>query len=109
AGRSASRQGVPEPCAAQLAYSLAMRSPVEDDEMVAALEAVGTSVVASFSMLGGVLSGKYLEPGAAGRWSGSVDDPRLAAGRQAAVELRALAEQTGFSAAALAIAFPLLN
>src|SRR5207248_6954355 len=109
AGLAAAHQGVPVPCAAQLAYSVAMRSPVEDAEMVAALEAVGTSVVASFSMLGGVLSGKYLDPGAAGRWRGSLDDPRLEAGRQAAVELRALAEQTGFSAAALAIAFPLLN
>jgi L-glyceraldehyde 3-phosphate reductase len=109
AGVSARRQRVPEPCAAQLAYSVAMREHVEDHEMVAALETVRTSVVASFSMLGGVLSGKYLDPGVAGRWTGSLDDPRLVAGRQAAVDLRALGEKTGFSAAALAIAFPLLN
>jgi len=109
ASREARLQHVPQPCAAQLAYSLALRSPVEEPGMVAALETAGAAVVASFSLLGGVLTGKYLEPGAAGRWSGTPGDPRLAAGRQAAVELRALAQRTGYNPAALALAFPLLN
>ncbi|MDQ6917844.1 MAG: aldo/keto reductase [Candidatus Dormibacteraeota bacterium] len=108
-GRIATEQGVAKPCAAQLAYSVAMRSPVEDKEMVAALASCGASVVASFVMLGGVLSGKYLVEGALGRWSGELDDPRLRAGRDAAVELRDLAARAGTSPAALAIAFPLLN
>jgi aryl-alcohol dehydrogenase-like predicted oxidoreductase len=109
AGRAAGRQRVPPPCAAQLAYSVALREHVEDPGMVAALESVGAAVVASFSMLGGVLSGKYLEPGNKGRWTGADHDPRLEAGLQPAIELRDLAARTGTSAAALAIAFPLLN
>ena len=44
-GRIAAEQGVPNPAAAQLAYSVATRSPVEDEEMVAALESCGASVV----------------------------------------------------------------
>jgi aryl-alcohol dehydrogenase-like predicted oxidoreductase len=109
AGRIADEQGVPKPCAAQLAYSLAMRSPVEDAEMVAALESCGASVVASFVMMGGVLSGKYLDKGVEGRWIGELDDPRLAPAHAVAVELRGLARRAGTTSAALAIAFPLLN
>jgi aryl-alcohol dehydrogenase-like predicted oxidoreductase len=108
-GRIAAEQGVTMPAAAQLAYSVAMRSPVEDAEMVAALASCRTSVVASFSMLGGVLSGKYLDAGAVGRWTGQLEDPRLSAGRDAAMALRELAARAGTTAAALAIAFPLLN
>jgi aryl-alcohol dehydrogenase-like predicted oxidoreductase len=108
-GRIATEQRVAQPAAAQLAYSVAMRSPVEDAEMVAALASCGTSVVASFAMLGGVLTGKYLEGGAGGRWTGQLDDPRLRAGHDAAVALRGLAARAGTSPAALAIAFPLLN
>jgi aryl-alcohol dehydrogenase-like predicted oxidoreductase len=110
AGRIAAEQGVAKPCAAQLAYNVAMRAPVEDAEMTAALQSCGAGVVASFAMLGGVLSGKYLDEGARGRWtSGELDDPRLQAGHRAAVALRDLAARAGTTAAALAIAFPLLN
>jgi aryl-alcohol dehydrogenase-like predicted oxidoreductase len=108
-GRIAADQGVAEPAAAQLAYSVAMRSPVEDAEMVAALGSCRASVVASFAMLGGVLTGKYLDAGAAGRWTGQLDDPRLRTGHDAAVALRDLAARAGTTSAALAIAFPLLN
>jgi aryl-alcohol dehydrogenase-like predicted oxidoreductase len=108
-GRMALEQGVPNPAAAQLAYSVAMRSPVEDAEMVASLATCGSSVVASFAMLGGVLTGKYLDAGAGGRWNGQLDDPRLRAGHDAAVALRDLASRAGTTPAALAIAFPLLN
>ncbi len=108
-GGIAAEQGVPTPAAAQLAYSVAMRSPVEDAEMVAALESCGASAVASFAMLGGVLTGKYLDEGAQGRWTGELDDPRLRSGHDAAVALRELAARAGTTAAALAIAFPLLN
>jgi aryl-alcohol dehydrogenase-like predicted oxidoreductase len=105
----AAGQGVPRPSAAQLAYGVAMRSPVEDAETVAALQSCGASVVASFSLLGGVLTGKYLDAGNAGRWTGQLDDPRLRSGHDAAVALRELAASAGTTAAALALAFPLLN
>jgi aryl-alcohol dehydrogenase-like predicted oxidoreductase len=108
-GRIAAEQGVAGPSAAQLAYSVAMRSPVEDAEMVAALHSCGAGVVASFAMLGGVLSGKYLDEGATGRWTGELDDPRLRAGHDAAVALRELAARAGTTGATLALAFPLLN
>ena len=108
-GRIAAAQGVPNPAAAQLAYSVAMRSPVEDAEMVAALESCGASVVASFAMLGGVLTGKYLDGDAGGRWTGQLDEPRLRAGHDAAVALRDLATRAGTTPAALALAFALLN
>ena len=55
----ATRLGLPQPCAAQLAYSLVYRSVVEDTAMLAALEACGAPVVASFVLAGGVLTGKY--------------------------------------------------
>jgi aryl-alcohol dehydrogenase-like predicted oxidoreductase len=107
--RIAAEQGVAKPSAAHLAYSVAMRSPVEDAEMVAALHSCGASVVASFAMLGGVLTGKYLAAGASGRWTGQLDDPRLSVGHDAAVALHELAVQAGTTPAALALAFPLLN
>src|SRR5262249_7291422 len=78
AGCLAREQGVPAPCAAQLAYSLGQRSPVEDPEMEDALASCGAAVVASFVLAGGILSGKYGEPGAAGRMAGQLDDPRFA-------------------------------
>ena len=45
--RRAREQGVELPSAAQLPYSLVLRTPVEDGAMVAALDEWGVSVVAS--------------------------------------------------------------
>ena len=109
AARVADAEGVPPACCAQLAYSVAMRSPVEDPAMVDALRFTGVTVVASFSMMGGVLSGKYLGAGTEGRWSKELDDPRLATAKVAAVALQHLAVKAHTTAAALAIAFPLFN
>ena len=64
--RSGTRQGVKQPCAGQLPYSLVAREFVESAEMRAALEASGAGVVASFVMAGGVLTGKY-DAGGSGR------------------------------------------
>jgi len=104
AARAADELGVQQPIAAQLPYSLINRDWV--DSMGAALEATGASVVASFSLLGGVLTGKYDE-GGSGRASAEVDDPGLAAAREVGIQVRALAAETGESPAALAIAFAL--
>jgi aryl-alcohol dehydrogenase-like predicted oxidoreductase len=109
AGRLAREQGLPPPCAAQLAYSLAQRSPVEDAEMEEALASCGAAVVASFVLAGGVLSGKYREPDAAGRMAGQLDDPRFAAALSVARRLDQLAAEWGTTAAALAIAFTLAH
>jgi aryl-alcohol dehydrogenase-like predicted oxidoreductase len=104
AGRIAREQGVPAPCAAQLPYSLAQRSPVEDADMQAALAACGAGVVASFVLAGGILSGKYAH-GGSGRMTDEVADPRFADARRVAERLHELAQERGTTPAALAMAF----
>jgi aryl-alcohol dehydrogenase-like predicted oxidoreductase len=104
AGRIARAQGVPTPCAAQLPYSLAQRSPVEDDDMRTALAACAASVVASFTLAGGILSGKYAR-GASGRMDDELADPRFAEAIRVAERLRELAGRHGTTPAALALAF----
>src|SRR5712691_401845 len=105
----AAAKGVEPPCAAQLAYSLVRRSPVEDAEMAKALDAAGTSVVASFTLDGGALTGKYSEPGATGRLTEHPNDEFHRAAMKAAGELHTLAERHGTRPAPMAIAFALLN
>jgi len=109
AARIAGERGVAGPCAAQLPYSLAMRSAVEDPEMVAALRSSGASVVASYTLAGGALTGKYEDPKAGGRISARIDDrdygKELAVGRQ----LKEFAEKHNGRPAAFAIAFTLMN
>ena len=106
ASNAARELGAPQPCAAQLPYSLVRRDWVESPEMQAALEASGAGVVASFAMAGGVLTGKY-ESGATGRAAGELEQPQYAAARECGRRLRALAEELGVSAGALAIGFAL--
>ncbi len=100
--------GVPQPCAAQLPYSLVRRDWVEGEEMAAALKASGAGVVASFVMAGGVLTGKY-DAGGSGRAAGELDQPQYAVARECGLRLGALAAELGVSAAALAIGFALRN
>jgi len=109
AGRVAQRLGVPEPCAAQLPYSLVSRSWVEDPAMKEALALSGASVVASYVLAGGILSGKYLEAGATGRMAGQLGAPQWEEAIAVAGELHARAAEQGTSAAAQAIAFALSN
>jgi aryl-alcohol dehydrogenase-like predicted oxidoreductase len=109
AAATSAESGVPPPCVAQLAYSLVRRSPVEDHETMEALDAAGTSVVASFTLDGGALTGKYAAPGAQGRLSSGQEDEHHAAAFQASRELAALAQRIDAQAAPLAIAFALLN
>jgi aryl-alcohol dehydrogenase-like predicted oxidoreductase len=106
--RTAEAQGVPTPCAVQLPYSLVQRDWVEGPEMMAALEASGAGVVASFVLAGGVLTGKY-DVGGTGRAVADLETPRFAAARERGARLRALASELGLRPAALAIAFALAN
>lgn len=105
----AAAQGVPPPCAVQLAYSLVRRSPVEDQDMIDALDTCGASIVASFTLEGGALTGKYAVPGATGRLAGRLQDQVHAGVLQASTSLQALAERSAARQPALAIAFALLN
>ena len=105
----ATRKGLPQPCAAQLPYSLVHRSPVEDASMLAALDACGAGVVASFVLAGGVLTGKYDRDPNAGRAAGSLEHPRVAPVVAAARKLAELARELDTTSSALAIAFTLAN
>ena len=104
--RAAADLGVAPPCAIQLPYSLVRRDWVEDPAMTRVLDASGAGLIASFSLAGGVLSGKYLAGPAVGRAAGTLNDPRVAPAAAAAGELASLAARLGTSAAALALAFP---
>jgi aryl-alcohol dehydrogenase-like predicted oxidoreductase len=99
--------GLPRPCAAQLPYSLVQRNWVEGAEMAHHLAEEGVGLVASYSLAGGTLTGKYLR-GATGRAAGS-DDPVLAAGKSAAPQLVELASRWGATPARLALAFALAH
>jgi L-glyceraldehyde 3-phosphate reductase len=107
AGRVAAELSLPGPSAAQLAYSLVVRSPVENPAMAEALRATGASVVASWVLAGGVLTGKYATPGASGRMAGQLDHQRVRPAVAAVESLRALAGEAGTTPAALAIAWAL--
>ena len=105
----ASELGVPPPCAAQLPYSVAMREYVESPAALDALDRSGASVVASFVLAGGLLSGKYDDPATSGRMSEELDDPELGPFLRAVPALRALAAELDTTPAVLAVAFPLAN
>ena len=107
--RAATELGVPPPCAAQLAYSLVARTPVEDPAVIDALAGAGASVVASYTLAGGTLTGKYANGDAGGRMADARDDPAWQAAFKAGAELRQIATELGRSPAALAIAFALAN
>jgi aryl-alcohol dehydrogenase-like predicted oxidoreductase len=97
------------PCAAQLPYSLAMKSPVEDSATIAALDEAQASVVASFTLVGGALTGKYSRPESRGRLSNQSDKSDYAKALAVGEKLERYAEREGFKPAPLAIAFALAN
>jgi len=105
----AASNGVPGPCATQPPYSLVRREIVEDPEMARVTAENDIAVVASYTLAGGVLTGKYALDPAAGRAAGQLDQPRYAAGVAAGAELAALSVELGRDPAQLAMAFALLN
>jgi aryl-alcohol dehydrogenase-like predicted oxidoreductase len=109
AARVADEIGVPRPCAAQLPYNLVARGYVETSALDEALDASGASVVASYVLDGGALTGKYADRSAAGRHAGRLDEPRRRRVLETAGELHSLAVELDTTAAALAIAFALAN
>jgi aryl-alcohol dehydrogenase-like predicted oxidoreductase len=104
--QAAADLGVAQPCAIQLPYSLVRRDWVEDPEMARVLDTSGAGLIASFSLAGGVLSGKYLAGVAEGRAAGTLDDPRVAPAAAAARDVASLAARLGTTPATLALAFP---
>jgi L-glyceraldehyde 3-phosphate reductase len=106
AGVEAERHGIPQPCAAQLPYSLARRDWVEDPAMESALSQTGASLVPSASLAGGALTGKYAE-GESGRLSGELAEERWRAALEIGAALREPAHRLGTTPATLAVAFTL--
>jgi aryl-alcohol dehydrogenase-like predicted oxidoreductase len=107
--RVAERAGVPGPSATQPAYSLVRRAAVEDPAMQRVVAERGLAIVASYTLAGGILTGKYDQDPAAGRAAGTLDSPQWASAVAAGRELAALARETGRDPANLAMAFALLN
>ena len=103
----ADARGVPRPCCAQLPYSLVSRSWVEGADEAAALAGSGSTVVASAVLAGGALTGKYAEPGAAGRMTDRLDEPSVREALALGPALRELSERYDTTPAALALAFAL--
>jgi aryl-alcohol dehydrogenase-like predicted oxidoreductase len=109
AAETARAEGLPAPCAVQVAYNLVARSDVESPAAAEALAAARASVVASMPLWFGALTGKYSTPGAGGRIAGELDELQLRDALDVAGTLSELAAQLGTTAAALAIAFPLAH
>jgi len=110
AARVVRAERLPLPCAAQLPYNVVLRSPVEDAATSRALADADASVVASWALAGGALTGKYAAgPAAGGRLSGDRDRPAVQRALRAAAELAELADAMDTTTAALALAFTLTN
>ena len=105
----ADREGVPGPTATQPAYSLVRREVVGDPAMRRLAADRGVAIVASYTLAGGILTGKYDEDPGAGRAAGMLDQPQWASAVAAGRELAALARDIGADPASLAMAFALLD
>jgi aryl-alcohol dehydrogenase-like predicted oxidoreductase len=105
----AGREGVPGPVATQPPYSLVRREIVDDPAMRRLAADRSVAIVASYTLAGGILTGKYDDDPGTGRAAGTLDQaqwaPAVAAGR----DLAALARDIGADPASLAMAFALLD
>jgi L-glyceraldehyde 3-phosphate reductase len=109
AAEVARNEGLPLPCAVQVAYNLVIRTTVEGPDEEEALVASGASVVAAMPLWFGALTGKYTAGGTSGRIADALDDERVQRALQVAEPLGRLAKELGTTSAALAIAFPLAS
>ena len=105
----AGRSGLPGPAATQPPYSLVSRAAVEDPAMAKLAAERQIAIVASYSLAGGVLTGKYDQDPQAGHAAGELDQPRYLPGIAAGRQLAELSRQIGRDPAHLAMAFALLN
>jgi aryl-alcohol dehydrogenase-like predicted oxidoreductase len=105
----ADREGVAGPVATQPPYSLVRREIVDDPAMRRVAADLGVAIVASYTLAGGILTGKYDEEPDAGRAAGMIGQPQWAAAVAAGRALAALARHIGADPASLAMAFALLD
>jgi len=100
------------PHAAQLPYSILQRSPVEDAETQHVCDAHGIGIVASYTLHGGVLSGKYAraESHDSNRMDQKqLDDLRHKGMLDKATHVAAVARRLGCTPAQLAVSYCLKN
>lgn len=104
-------EGLTPPCAAQLPYSLLHRLPIETDEARKVFRDANVSIVASYSLYGGLLSGKYSsEEKIRGRFQEQEIEEMNARGLVERVNrVTRIAEELGCSPAQLALAYCLEN
>jgi L-glyceraldehyde 3-phosphate reductase len=105
----AGREGVSGPVATQPPYSLVRREIVDDPAMRRLAADRGVAIVASYTLAGGILTGKYDEDPGAGRAAGMLGQPQWAPAVAAGRDLAALAREIGADPASLAMAFALLD
>jgi aryl-alcohol dehydrogenase-like predicted oxidoreductase len=87
-----------------------VRREIVDDPAMRRLAADrGVAIVASYTLAGGILTGKYDEDPGAGRAAGTLDQPQWASAVAAGRDLAALARDIGADPASLAMAFALLD
>jgi len=103
----ADREGVPGPVATQPPYSLVRREIVDDPAMRRLAADRGVAIVASYTLAGGILTGKYDEEPGTGRAAGMIAQPQWASAVAAGRDLAALARDIGADPASLAMAFAL--
>jgi aryl-alcohol dehydrogenase-like predicted oxidoreductase len=108
----ATTAGLSRPCAAQLRYSLLATSPVEDEYSRKIFHTAGIGVVASYSLYGGLLTGKYNQTGGAseGRFGADAVASLRERGLLAEVDrIVGIAQELGCTPAQLALAYCLKN
>lgn len=104
----ASRKGLPLPPAAMVPYSLAMKQTfVENDQMQALCQEYDIALVASFSLFGGLLSGKYNDPSVASRRfkPEQLEKMRASGLFEKIASFLELADKTGYSPVQLSYAY----
>jgi len=107
----AQRNGLFLPCAAQLPYSLLQRSPVEEETVQELFREQQISVVASYSLYGGLLTGKYRGKGGGqrGRLESQLSELEQKGLPEKADLVVAFAAELGCTPAQLALAYCLQN
>jgi len=105
----ADREGVPGPVATQPPYSLVRREIVDDPAMRRVAADLGVAIVASYTLAGGILTGKYDEEPGTGRAAGMIGQPQWASAVAAGRDLAALARHIGVAPGSLAMAFALVD
>lgn len=107
--RVARANGHRPPSGAQLAYSVLTRESIEAPDMVAACGDGGVGIVASYSLYGGLLTGKYRSAAGAGRLAGQLADDRTQAMLPKVDQFLSIAADAGCTPSQLAMAYCLRN